>query len=156
MNTFIVATGDFNVRTGPRMVGESEYARGAHDQLSYVDEEKVRAIAVKEAFEMVNDVNEQYTLVGTIVKIRRGCRAAAPNHATRRIPSSTRALLEKRRHMDQQANHLEYAILSICGQRLAEDHANFVKSHLLDAAHNKRCLKMGKHMRQSIFFRSHI
>ncbi|KIH58973.1 hypothetical protein ANCDUO_10810 [Ancylostoma duodenale] len=95
---------------------------------------------------MVDDVNEDYThLVGTIVKIRSECRAAAPNHAKRRISSSTRALLEKRRHMDQQENHLEYAVLSrLCRQRLAEDHANFVKSRLLDAAHSKRSLKMEK------------
>ncbi|KIH61281.1 hypothetical protein ANCDUO_08451 [Ancylostoma duodenale] len=48
--------------------------------------------------------------------------------------------------MDGQANHLECAILSrLCRQRLFEDHANFVKSRLLDAAHSKRSLKMEKH-----------
>ncbi|KIH66482.1 hypothetical protein ANCDUO_03190 [Ancylostoma duodenale] len=62
----------------------------------------VRVIAAKEAFEMVDDLNEDYThLVETIVKIRNECRAAAPNHATGRISSGTRALLEKRRHMDR-------------------------------------------------------
>ncbi|KIH57180.1 protein tyrosine kinase [Ancylostoma duodenale] len=65
----------------------------------------VRVIAAKEAFEMVEDLNEDYThLVETIVKIRNECRAAAPNHATGRISSGTRALLEKRRHMDRQGN----------------------------------------------------
>ncbi|KIH45764.1 hypothetical protein ANCDUO_24190 [Ancylostoma duodenale] len=76
-------------------------------------------------------------LVGTIVRIRNECRAAAPN-ATRTIPSSSRALLEKRRHMDRQTNHLEYAILSrLCRQRLAEPREF--------AAHSRRCLKMEKH-----------
>ncbi|KIH64321.1 hypothetical protein ANCDUO_05369 [Ancylostoma duodenale] len=95
---------------------------------------------------MVDNINGDYThLVGTIVKIRNECRAAAPKHATRRISSSTRAFLEKRRHMDRQANHLEYAVLSrLCRQRLAEDHANFVRSRLHDAAHIKRSLKMEK------------
>ncbi|KIH61485.1 hypothetical protein ANCDUO_08245 [Ancylostoma duodenale] len=95
---------------------------------------------------MVDDVNEDYThLVGTIVKIRHECLAAAPNHVTRRISSSTRALLEKRRHMDRQANQAEYAILSrLCRQRLTDDHANFVTSRLLGAAHSKRSLKMEK------------
>ncbi|KIH62489.1 hypothetical protein ANCDUO_07229 [Ancylostoma duodenale] len=106
----------------------------------------VRAIAAKEGFEMADDVNEDYThLVGTLVKIRNECRAAAPNHVTRSISSSTRALLEKRRHMDRRANHLEYAVLSrLCRQSLAEDHANFVRSRLLYAAHSKRSLKMEK------------
>ncbi|EYC43142.1 hypothetical protein Y032_0502g2630 [Ancylostoma ceylanicum] len=59
--------------------------------------------------------------------------------------SSTRALLEKRRHMDRQANHVEYAVLNrLCRRRLAEDHANLVRSRLLDAAHRKRSLKMEK------------
>ncbi|KIH60205.1 hypothetical protein ANCDUO_09549 [Ancylostoma duodenale] len=106
----------------------------------------VRAIAAKEGFQMVGDVNEDYThLVGTIVKIRNECRAAAPNHTTRRISSSTRALLETRRHMARQANQAVYAILSrLCRQRLSEDQANFVTSRLLDAAHSKRSLKMEK------------
>ncbi|KIH56142.1 hypothetical protein ANCDUO_13681 [Ancylostoma duodenale] len=79
----------------------------------------VRAIAAKEGFEMVDDVNEDYThLVGTIVKMRNECCAAALNHATRRISSSTRALLEKRWHMDRQANHLEYAVLSRLSTRI--------------------------------------
>ncbi|KIH67784.1 hypothetical protein ANCDUO_01883 [Ancylostoma duodenale] len=66
----------------------------------------VRAIAAKEGFETVDDVNENYThLVGTIDQERVSC--CSPNHATRRISSSTRALLEKRRHMGRQANHLE-------------------------------------------------
>ncbi|KIH42718.1 hypothetical protein ANCDUO_27293, partial [Ancylostoma duodenale] len=105
-----------------------------------------RAIAAKEGFEIVDNINEDYThVVGTIVKIKNECRAAAPNHATRRISSSTRALLEKRRHMDRQANHLEYEVLSrLCRQRLAEDHANFVRSRLLDAAHSKRSLEVEK------------
>ncbi|EPB77701.1 hypothetical protein ANCCEY_03205 [Ancylostoma ceylanicum] len=95
---------------------------------------------------MVDDVNEDYTrLVGTIIKIRNECRAEAPNHALRRISGSTRALLEKRRHMVGQANHVEYAVLSrLCRKRLAEDHANLVRSRLLDAAHRKRSLKMEK------------
>ncbi|KIH42828.1 hypothetical protein ANCDUO_27182 [Ancylostoma duodenale] len=105
-----------------------------------------RVIAAKEAFEMVDDLNEDCThLVETIVKIRNECRAAAPNHATGRISSGTRALLEKRRHMDRQANHLEYAVLNrLCRRRLAEDHANFVRNRLLDAAHSKRSLKVEK------------
>ncbi|KIH45558.1 hypothetical protein ANCDUO_24401, partial [Ancylostoma duodenale] len=93
---------------------------------------------------MVDDVNEDYThLVGTIV--RNECRSAAPNHDTRRTSRSTRVLYEKRRLMDRQPNHLEYAILSrLCKQRLAEDQANFVRSRLLGAAHTKRSLKMEK------------
>ncbi|EPB75005.1 hypothetical protein ANCCEY_05924 [Ancylostoma ceylanicum] len=95
---------------------------------------------------MVDDVNEDYTLlVGTIIKIWNECRAEALNHASRRISSSTLALLGKRRHMDRQANHVEFAVLNrLCRQRLAEDHANFVRSRLLDAAHRKRSLKMEK------------
>ncbi|EYC14814.1 hypothetical protein Y032_0039g21 [Ancylostoma ceylanicum] len=95
---------------------------------------------------MVDDVNEDYTcLIRTIIKIRNECRAEAPNHASRRISSSTRALVEKRRHMDRQGNHVEYAVLNrLCRQRLAEDHANFVRSRLLHAAHRKRSLKMEK------------
>ncbi|EYC17829.1 hypothetical protein Y032_0029g1893 [Ancylostoma ceylanicum] len=103
-------------------------------------------VAAKEAFEKVDDVNEDYTrLVGTIIKMRNECRAEAPNHTSRRISSSTRALLKKRRHMDRQANHVEYAVLNrLCRQRLAEDHANFVRSRLLDAVHRKRSLKEEK------------
>ncbi|EPB72790.1 hypothetical protein ANCCEY_08126 [Ancylostoma ceylanicum] len=70
-----------------------------------------------------------------------------PKHPTmpRDASSSTRALLEKRRHMDRQANHVEYAVLNrLCRRRLAEDHANLVRSRLLDAAHRKRSLKMEK------------
>ncbi|EPB73656.1 reverse transcriptase [Ancylostoma ceylanicum] len=111
-----------------------------------MDEEMIETVAAKETFEMVDDVNEDYTRrVGTIIKIRNECRAETQNHASRRISSSTRALLEKRRHMDRQANHVEYAVLNrLCRQRLPEDHANFVRSRLLDAAHSKRSLKMGK------------
>ncbi|KIH68741.1 hypothetical protein ANCDUO_00916 [Ancylostoma duodenale] len=81
---------------------------------------------------MVDEVNEDYThMVETIVK--------------QRISSSTRALLEKQRHMDRQAYQVEYAILSrLCRQRLAEGHANFVRNRLLDAAHSKRSLKVEK------------
>ncbi|EYB94847.1 hypothetical protein Y032_0167g93 [Ancylostoma ceylanicum] len=108
-------------------------------------EEMIGTVAAKETFEMVDDVNEDYTrLVGTIIKIRNECRAEAPNNVSRRISSSTRAL-EKRRHMDRKANHVEYAVLSIlCRQWLAEDHANFVRSRSLDAAHRERSLKMEK------------
>ncbi|KIH46850.1 hypothetical protein ANCDUO_23094 [Ancylostoma duodenale] len=105
----------------------------------------VRAIGAKEGFEMVDDVNEDYTTSLEPLSRSGKCRAAAPNHATRSISSSTRALLEKRRHMERQANHLEYAVLSrLCRQRLAEDHANFVRSRLLDAALSKRSLIMEK------------
>ncbi|EPB69071.1 hypothetical protein ANCCEY_11840 [Ancylostoma ceylanicum] len=77
--------------------------------------------------------------------LRNECRTEAPNHAPRRISSSSRALLEKRRHMDRQANHVEYAVLNrLYRQRLAEDHANFVRSRVLDAAHRKRSLKKEK------------
>ncbi|KAL6742408.1 hypothetical protein Aduo_015561 [Ancylostoma duodenale] len=110
--------------------------RSRRSRPTILDEEMVRVIAAKEAFEMVDDLNEDYThLVETIVKIRNECRAAAPNHATGRISSGTRALLEKRRHMDRQGNQVEYAVLNrLCRQRLAEDHANFVRNRLLDAA----------------------
>ncbi|EYB87899.1 hypothetical protein Y032_0255g321 [Ancylostoma ceylanicum] len=87
---------------------------------------------------MVEDINEDYTrLLGTIIKIRNVSRAEAPNRSSRRISSSTRAHLAKRRHMDRQANQQNQ-------QRLTEDQANFVRSRLLDAAHRKRSLKMEK------------
>ncbi|KAL6738932.1 hypothetical protein Aduo_012428 [Ancylostoma duodenale] len=67
--------------------------RSRRPRPTVLNEEMVRAIAAKEGFEMVDDVNEDYAhLVGTIVKIRNECRAAAPNYATRRISSSTRAV----------------------------------------------------------------
>ncbi|EYB91554.1 hypothetical protein Y032_0204g1870 [Ancylostoma ceylanicum] len=120
--------------------------RSGRPRPTVIDEEVIGTVAEKEVFEMVDDVNEDYTrLVGTIIKIRNECRAEAPNHALRRISGSTRALLEKRRHMVGQANHVEYAVLSrLCRKRLAEDHANLVRSRLLDAAHRKRSLKMEK------------
>ncbi|EYC39515.1 hypothetical protein Y032_0653g1181 [Ancylostoma ceylanicum] len=120
--------------------------RSRRPRPTVMDEEMIETVAAKETFEMVDDVNEDYTRrVGTIIKIRNECRAETQNHASRRISSSTRALLEKRRHMDRQANHVEYAVLNrLCRQRLPEDHANFVRSRLLDAAHSKRSLKMGK------------
>ncbi|EPB66119.1 hypothetical protein ANCCEY_14790 [Ancylostoma ceylanicum] len=47
--------------------------------------------------------------------------------------------------MDRQANHVEYAVLNrLRRQRLAKDHANFVRSRLPDAAHRKRSLKKEK------------
>ncbi|EPB70920.1 hypothetical protein ANCCEY_09977 [Ancylostoma ceylanicum] len=121
--------------------------RSRRPRPNVMDEEMIGTVATKETFEMVDDVNEDYTrLVGTIIKIRNECRTEAPNHASRPISSSTCALLEKRRHMDRQANHVEYAVLNrLCRQRLVEDHANFVRSRLLDAAHRERSIKMEKH-----------
>ncbi|KIH66104.1 hypothetical protein ANCDUO_03570 [Ancylostoma duodenale] len=88
---------------------------------------------------MVDDVNEDYThLVETIVKIRDECRAGASKHPTMQHDESPAApALEKWRHMDLQANQVEYAVLNrLCRQRLAENRANFVRNRLLDAAHN--------------------
>ncbi|EYC17402.1 hypothetical protein Y032_0030g2027 [Ancylostoma ceylanicum] len=85
--------------------------RSKRPRPTVIDEEMIGTVAAEETFEMVDDVNEDYTrLVGTIIKIRNECRAEAPKHASRRVSTSTRALLEKRRHMDQQANHVEYAV----------------------------------------------
>ncbi|KIH55755.1 hypothetical protein ANCDUO_14082 [Ancylostoma duodenale] len=45
--------------------------------------------------------------------------------------------------MDRQANQVEYAALNrLLKQRLAEDHANFVRNRLLDATNSKRSLKV--------------
>ncbi|XGW01081.1 hypothetical protein V3C99_013774, partial [Haemonchus contortus] len=98
-----------------------------------LDEDAVARLAKEELFEAMDDIDADYeNLVQTVTAIANSCRSVAPNHSSRRISASTRALLEKRRNMDRQEKHIEYTLLSsLCRQRIAEDHANFAESKLL-------------------------
>ncbi|XGW05880.1 hypothetical protein V3C99_016329 [Haemonchus contortus] len=82
------------------------------------DEDGVARLAKEGLFEVMDDIDADYeNLVQTVFAIANSCRSVASNHSSRRISASTRALLEKRRNMDRQENHIEYTLLSARNER---------------------------------------
>ncbi|XGW03200.1 hypothetical protein V3C99_014864 [Haemonchus contortus] len=111
-----------------------------------LDEDAVTRLAKEESFEVMDDVDANYEYhVQTVTATASSCRSVAPTHSSRCISASARALLEKRRNMNRQENHIEYTLLSgLCRQRIAEDRTNFARSKLLDEADNRRSLRKAR------------
>ncbi|XGW34646.1 hypothetical protein V3C99_018547 [Haemonchus contortus] len=62
-----------------------------------LDGDAVASLAKEELFEAMDDIDAGYDDLGqTVTAIANSCRSVAPNHSSRRISASTRALLEKR------------------------------------------------------------
>uniref|UniRef100_A0A7I4Z5E2 Uncharacterized protein n=1 Tax=Haemonchus contortus TaxID=6289 RepID=A0A7I4Z5E2_HAECO len=73
-----------------------------------LEEDAVARLAREELFKVMDDIDADYeNLVQTVTAIANSYRSAAPNHSSRRISASTRALLEKRRIMGRQENHID-------------------------------------------------
>ncbi|VDL86622.1 unnamed protein product, partial [Nippostrongylus brasiliensis] len=115
-------------------------------RISELNEELVRAAVGKVDFGICADIDEDYEQLTThLATIARQSRVAAPNHCVRRISEATKSLLARRRNMDGKANHLEFTLLNkLCRQKIAEDHQDFARRKLLEAAVNRTSLKKVK------------
>ncbi|VDL74458.1 unnamed protein product [Nippostrongylus brasiliensis] len=120
--------------------------RQKQTRIKRIDIDVLQSMMDSGSFDMFADIDDDYSRITNIITtLASKCSEASPNHSSQRITDATRSLLEKRRNVDRQKNHVEYIVLSrLCRRKLAEDHKNFSLPRLLDAATNRRSPKRTK------------